>query len=221
MSDNSPERAASHAEETEMSLSPSDQLDALLAHALQRPAAEGARILALRWLTRLQTTRERWQDAISPPPQRESTAEYSVRVASGDEAAEALHKVRVNLRRLLATLREYSALLVEGPNKRDMKRLAVLNRATGAARDADVQREWLDAEAGTLTDVARNEAALLRVLLGNESAKHARRVKRAFEKHFDGRTERLQRDLSHYVLFGTVGVPLDLQPFCASGGGAA
>jgi adenylate cyclase len=196
-----------------LTLSPSDSLDAMLRDVLQRPAAEGARILALRWLTRLEHTRERWHDAVSPPPQRESSAEYSVRAASSEDATSALHKVRVNLRRLRATLGEYSALLSEGPNKRDLKHLSALNRATSAARDADVQCEWLDAEAGTLPDDARQEAALLRVLLGNETASHVKRVKRAFEKHFDGRAEALHRDLTHYMLLGTVGVPLDVQPF--------
>jgi CYTH domain-containing protein/CHAD domain-containing protein len=180
---------------------------------LRRPAAEGARIVALHWLARLHDAREQWQDAMRPTPQRESTAEYAARVSSGDDAASALHKVRVNLRRLLSSLREYRALIVEGPGKREVRHLRALNRATGAARDADVQRAWLDAESGTLSEDAQREAVRLRDLLAGETVRNARRIQSAFRQHFDGRTAGLQRDLSHYVLFGTVGVPLDLQPF--------
>ena len=79
---------------------PSALLDQMLRDVLLRPSPEGARIIALRWLTRLEKAREQWQDAIEPPPQRESTAEYSVRVTSGNEATQALHKVRTSLRPL-------------------------------------------------------------------------------------------------------------------------
>jgi adenylate cyclase len=192
---------------------PADQMARLLGEVLERPAPEGARIIVLHWLMRLERARAAWSEAIDPPQQREATSEQTVLDASTDDAATALHKMRVALRRLRAALQEYRALLVGGPSKKQIRHLRALNLSTGAARDADVQRAWLDAESGAMPDIAGKEAAALRTLLSRESRRHAKRVRTALDKHFDTRVKALQDSLMRYHVHGTVGVALELHTF--------
>lgn len=56
---------------------------------------------------------------------------------------EALHDFRVALRRLRSTLRAYGDLLGGSISGKDRRRLRDLARATGEARDAEVQTAWL------------------------------------------------------------------------------
>ena len=56
---------------------------------------------------------------------------------------EALHDFRVALRRLRSTLRAYGDLLGGSVGGKDRRRLRDLARATGHARDAEVQTAWL------------------------------------------------------------------------------
>jgi len=58
---------------------------------------------------------------------------------------EALHDLRVALRRLRTVLRAFRPWL-GGVRRRDARRVAKLARATGAARDAEVQLGWLAAQ---------------------------------------------------------------------------
>lgn len=192
--------------------SPADVMGRLLEDVLERSAPEGARVIALHWLLKLEAARNDWQLAVDPPRQREASDEATVR-ASGDDAAAALHKTRVALRRLRASLNEYRALLVDGPSRKQLRHLQTLNRATGDARDADVQREWLVAQAGTLPEPAQREAAELVAILEREAPRHAKRVRAAFRRHFDGRIAPLRESLTHYTVRGTVGVPLELHAF--------
>lgn len=84
-------------------------------------------------------------------------------LAGGADAGEALHDFRVAVRRLRSALRAYRPWLGEAtrrPERRALKRLA---RATGAARDAEVQLGWLEARRGEVWSPARrpgHEAAV-------------------------------------------------------------
>ncbi|HEX2643605.1 MAG TPA: CHAD domain-containing protein [Thermoanaerobaculia bacterium] len=89
---------------------------------LQRPPEEGARVLALGFLD---------QAAAALP-----------RLADPSDT-EALHDLRVALRRLRSTLRSYKEALAGSLPKKLSRRLRDLAGATGPGRDTEVQIEWL------------------------------------------------------------------------------
>lgn len=85
-------------------------------------APQGAARVALEWLAAAQTAAAR----LARP-----------------EDDEALHDFRVALRRLRSTLRLYRPEIGTKVPARLRRRLKKLTRATNAARDAEVQRDWL------------------------------------------------------------------------------
>ncbi|HYL04852.1 MAG TPA: CHAD domain-containing protein [Thermoanaerobaculia bacterium] len=91
---------------------------------LERSPEEGARRLALTYLD---------QAAAALP-----------RLADPDDA-EALHDLRVALRRLRSCLKAYQDQLADSVPKKLARRLQRLARATGPGRDAEVQLAWLQA----------------------------------------------------------------------------
>lgn len=163
----------------------------LLGTALFRTAPDGARVIALHWLYALCAARDAWQHALD----REAS----------EESAEWLHKARVGLRRLRATLHEHRVGPGPDEGRRIRRALRLLNAATGDVRDRDVQRAWLEAQRNTLALSARDEADRLRVLLGEKAHQRNRRVRRAFEKHLDPHVAHLVRRLSQYVRVVPVG----------------
>ena len=64
------------------------------------------------------------------------------RLREGDDD-EALHDFRVAIRRLRSIGRAHARHLDDALCRKRLKRLARIQRATGAARDAEVQREWV------------------------------------------------------------------------------
>lgn len=107
---------------------------------LSRPPEEGARLLALRHLEAARAARERLADS---------------------EDVEALHDLRVALRRLRSTLRSYRPYLAGSLSKKLARRLRDLAAATGPGRDAEVQAAWLRSEIPALARAQRNGAAWL------------------------------------------------------------
>lgn len=89
---------------------------------LHRSAAEGARLVALRFLDEAEAAAARLGDA-----------------ADG----EALHDFRVALRRLRSTLRAFRDVLRRAIPKKQRRALRALARRTNAGRDAEVQLAWL------------------------------------------------------------------------------
>lgn len=168
------------------------ELSELLGRALLQPAAEGARVVALHWLHALRTARAAMREAV----QCDSTdaSSESKRRAPADPAG--LHKARVALRRLRATLRTHRDLIDIG--RRLPRTLRTLHRATNTARDADVQRAWLAAEYETLDQPAREEGARLLHKLSGDVAREARRVEKAFARYFDPVEDTLLTRLAHY-----------------------
>jgi CHAD domain-containing protein len=88
-----------------------------------RAAAEGARLLALRYL----------DEATQAVP----------RLADANDA-ESLHDFRVGLRRLRSVLRAYKRELSDTVRGKDRDRIAAIARGTNDGRDAEVQLLWLE-----------------------------------------------------------------------------
>ena len=92
---------------------------------LSHPAARATRVVALRLLGELGAARAR---------------------LDAPDDAEALHDLRVALRRLRSLFRAYDAELGDAVGEKTRRRLRRLARATGEARDLEVHLAWLDAQ---------------------------------------------------------------------------
>jgi CHAD domain-containing protein len=99
------------------------------AELLERPPEEGARRLALSHLDQVMAALPRLHDAAD---------------------AEALHDLRVALRRLRSCCRSYAVQLGDAVPHKVLRRLRDLTRETSAGRDAEVQIEWLRGQRGAL-----------------------------------------------------------------------
>jgi CHAD domain-containing protein/CYTH domain-containing protein len=97
---------------------------------LIRPPQEGARLVALRIL--------------------EEAGAALGRVSAGG-GADALHEFRVSLRRLRSTLQAFAPHLEPRPTERALDRLRDLGARSNAARDAEVQIAWLEAQRGEVS----------------------------------------------------------------------
>ncbi len=186
---------------------PVPDLPTLLAGALSAPAEAGARIVALHWLAQLVAMRDAWRRTVeSPPPEGDALAPPDEATATARDAADILHRARVALRRLRATLKEHPTLRRHGVGRRIERHLKALGRATNDVRDRDVQLEWLDAEAESLAPAARDEAERLRARLAAGLPRLRRRAGRAFRRHLDPVAEEAARRLRHYAIAREVGV---------------
>ncbi len=194
-------KRSAHAPQSALS---ADDVRALLDTALQRPAREGARIVALHWLHTLCAARDVWTATLESHGQPSETADASV---------EALHKARVALRRVRATLREHEASLGLHVGKSTRQALKRLNAVTGTARDRDVQRAWLEAQHDTLPESVQHESTRLKRAVQAGADKRYARVANAFHRHLDRHGDRLAAQLSHYTLNVSVGQPHDDVPF--------
>ena len=92
---------------------------------LARPVEEAARLFALAFL----------EEAMAAAP----------RLSAGDDP-EALHDLRVGLRRLRSTLRAYRPYLRGALKKTLRNELSALAEATGGGRDAEVLLAWVEAQ---------------------------------------------------------------------------
>src|SRR6185436_16839036 len=98
---------------------------------LESSAEEGARLLALGLLDQAHAAADRVGHA---------------------QDAEALHDLRVALRRLRSCLRAYDAILGPAIPKRLQRRMRKLAKRTGPGRDAEVRLKWLREEGSALDD---------------------------------------------------------------------
>ncbi len=175
----------------------------LVPSALQLSADEGARVVALHWLSQLRDARRGWVHSSRERDGEHDGAQDEQRVRA--LRVEALHKVRVALRRLRAVLREHRSVLDGTPRVRIRATLRQLTRVTSDARDADVQRAWLDAERGALTGTAQSEACEIAMRLERHRDSQHARVERALHAGFDTTADRLERQLSTYDVRHRVG----------------
>jgi CYTH domain-containing protein/CHAD domain-containing protein len=174
----------------------SEDIDALLSSALVRPAAEGARIVALHWLHGLLAARADW--ATPPEPDAEPEVAYTRR-------AKALHKARVNLRRLRATLREHGPRLELDVGHRAARALRRLGKATNETRDRDVQQAWLVAHRDTVLHAASDEVDELLTWLRRGARRRDAVVSKTFARDLDAYAERLVERLARYTATVEIG----------------
>lgn len=114
---------------------------------LDKSAPEAARLLALGYLADAEAAGDRL-------------------VAGGD--AEALHDLRVGLRRLRSCLAAYREVLASSVGKKWRRRLRVLAQATNAGRDAEVQLAWVTPHRAKALPRHRGGVAWLAERLGRD-----------------------------------------------------
>ncbi len=146
---------------------------------LARPPEEGARRLALGFL--------------------EQAAAARPRLLAGGDDSEALHDFRVGLRRLRSTLQAYAAQLGDSVPKKLARRLKRLADATGSGRDAEVQIEWLRAQAPVLGPYQRPGLRWLLERLEARKEKAYGRIEGRVAARFDELAADLRQRLSVYT----------------------
>ena len=157
---------------------------------LDRPAAEAARLLALRLLDDAAAARLRMN-------------------APGD--AEALHDFRVAIRRLRSSLRAWHDVLGNGVSPKTLRRLRRLARATGESRDLEVHLAWVREQVPQLREYQRPGVLWLEERLRRRQHRAGRRLARALERRYVPADARLRRRLSVYQ------ATLDPRPLSAAG----
>lgn len=185
-----------------------DDIAALLASALVRPAPEGARIVALHWLHGLLAARADWAAPPDPDADAEGDSEADAEAdaeAENARRAKALHKARVNLRRLRATLREHRTRLGLDVGHRARRALRRLGAETNETRDRDVQRAWLVAHRDTTLSAASDEVDQLLQWLQRGTRRREAAVSNAFERNLDVYAERLGERLARYTATVEIG----------------
>jgi CHAD domain-containing protein/CYTH domain-containing protein len=150
---------------------------------IDRPAEEGARLVALALLHDCEAAADRLAHAADP---------------------EALHDFRVGLRRLRSTLRAYAPWLEGSVRAKTVRRLKKLARGTNDARDAEVQLAFLAEQEEALGASRRSGLDFLRERFaarrrageggGGELAERYRRVARKLAKRLATYERRLAGD---------------------------
>lgn len=144
-----------------------------------RPAAEGTRVLALRYL--------------------DEAAQAAPRL-NNHEDLEALHDFRVGLRRLRSVLKAYALDLRSSVRKKDVRRIAEIARSTNPGRDAEVQLEWLNKQRAKAAPKARPGVDWL-IARVTEQMHAGYRAARSEMLHHFAKADRVLRDrLKHYEL---------------------
>ncbi|MDQ6828412.1 MAG: CHAD domain-containing protein [Gemmatimonadota bacterium] len=149
----------------------------LPADALDRPAPEMARWLALSLLDDAIVARKRLDDP---------------------DDAEALHDFRVAIRRLRSSLRAYREQLEGSVSTKTRRMLGKLASATGASRDDEVHLAWLDEQAAHGTARQRHGFNWLRDHLKARKEEDDGELRREVRRDFERVRRRLDRRLRHY-----------------------
>jgi CHAD domain-containing protein/CYTH domain-containing protein len=146
------------------------------ARLIDRSVKPAVRLIALDFLVHTEAARRAWKEGTDP---------------------EALHDLRVSLRRLRSCLRAYAPYLQESVRRKDRTRLSALAAVTGDSRDREVQLQRLariapdsEAEALAVKWLIRHLEAELRA-----SDAEARRV---IDAEFPRERTRLERRLTHF-----------------------
>ena len=170
------------------------------------PARDGAQLTALRWLEQLCVASAAWRRA------HDGNHTAHARPLALHERARALHQARVALRRLRTVAHEHHHLLDALLKGRTQRALRTLAHATNAARDADAQREWLDATQDTLPSDAQAEVLALRAWLDHRREAQRAQVTRLFRR-FDHIADQLRSTLLTCVAHHPLGQSADTTPF--------
>lgn len=144
------------------------------ADLLDRPAVQAACSVALAYLDDANTAVSRLSDRTDQ---------------------EALHDLRVAIRRLRVTVRAYPGLHEFVPRKQ-RRRLRKLARATNAARDAEVQIAWFRERSGRFTPAQRAALGPLRARLRARRRRELGRTQLKLQRWFDKLERKLRRRLT-------------------------
>lgn len=146
------------------------------------PTNLGARVVALRWL--------------------EDASQGADRLDVGNDV-EALHDFRVGIRRLRVVLKAYRPWLKDTVSRKRRRKLGAIGRATGPARDLEVQSAWLRSQ----TPESGAEAAARADLLGHmdRAASDTSGLDKAL-RAFRRQTRRLRSELTRIRV-----TPLDFE----------
>lgn len=117
----------------------------------------------------------------------------------GEVDPEALHDTRVALRRLRSTLRAYREVLGSSPPKKRKRALSDLARATGDARDAEVQLAWASSLAMSAGAEQEGQRHLVALLEQKKNAGYAAIAQGTVPALLD-LLPKLRSDLSHYAM---------------------
>ncbi|XXF78868.1 CHAD domain-containing protein [Myxococcaceae bacterium GXIMD 01537] len=137
------------------------------------PATEGARALAFQYL---------------------DEAKAAARRLRRPRDEEALHDLRVALRRLRTTLATYEDLFADTVSGKSLRRLRKLARATGPARDTEVEAAWVSRQPGAARRPDESISTLL-ALLEKRHAKSLADVRERAEDDLPRLFKRLRKQL--------------------------
>jgi CHAD domain-containing protein len=117
----------------------------------------------------------------------------------GTDDPEALHDVRVALRRLRSWLSAYRPALDDTVSRKSRRALRKLARATNAARDSEVALLWLEAQTDLPPEAARGYRDLVDRLTA-ERMQSAHAVEEYLARRLPRAIDRLDGQLGHYWL---------------------
>ncbi len=122
----------------------------------------------------------------------------------GGDDPQALHDVRVALRRLRSWLKAYRPALDDTVTRKSRRAFARLARATNAARDAEVALAWLESQGELPPAAARGHRDLVDRMLA-ERMQSAQAVDEFLSARLPRAVRRLERQLGSYWLRVPVG----------------
>ena len=125
----------------------------------------------------------------------EAASAARARIIDPDDA-EALHDFRVAMRRLRSTLRAYQPHLAALVPAKLRRRLRELARATGEARDVEVQIAWLESHRDDLPPARRAGLPWLLARLRERRDRAYRDIRERIAPKFDRLARRLRRALA-------------------------
>jgi CHAD domain-containing protein len=129
---------------------------------------------------------------------RERVAGVRVAYAGfGQGDADALHDLRVALRRLRSWLRAFDPVLDDTLRRRTLRALSKVARATNAARDAQVAVDWVAAQRRLLPRARGGCAAFLRRITEDRD-RATREVIEQLATRLPAALDELEAQLSHY-----------------------
>lgn len=123
--------------------------------------------------------------------------EAALRLLAGSDV-EALHDLRVALRRLRSLIRFFERELEESLRKKAKKRIQTIARATGDARDAEVQLAWIEAQLSRHDWTERAGARWWAAALSQRKESAYEKLKDSLVPELLQHLPKLQADLGHF-----------------------
>lgn len=135
----------------------------------------------------------------------------------GKSSREALHDLRVGLRRIRSALRAYRPFLADTIGGKSRRRIRDLARSTNEVREADVALAWIGPRVEKAPPSLRRAAGKVHAAVEAWSAACGRRGRRRLASRLPRLVVDLERRLSHYRVRVELGAPAPRQvPFGAA-----